>query len=258
MTIGTNPVAASLGPLELEWVSLFIVAGIALAGGLSIWRARPLGLSVGNGYGLALRAVIWGLVGGRLFHIVDNWDFYSSVPLKVFAIGTGGISLWGAILVGSLGLAFSARKQRLPLRKLADVAALPALAGQALGRVGDALVGERLADVSSLPWSVTYLHPDSVSYSVEAASRHPVALYELVWDVAVLGVLWRWRGRLHHDGALFVAYLAAYAAGRFVISFMRLDPVWFLGFQQAQVLSLAVLSTALWVAWRWRGQAAGA
>ena len=252
MSIGLDPIVV-IGPLPIGWVTLFILAGLAIGGGLVLRWATPLGVGAGAVYGLVLQAVVWGLVGARLLHVLDYCSFYSEAPFQAMYVWIGGLSLWGGILGGVLGAGLYARRTGMPVWRLVDVAALAAVAGQAVARIGDVLTGERLAKATSLPWGVTYTHPDSVSYTSELTQLHPVGLYELLWDAVLLVVLWRFRTRLRPDGALFVAYLAGYAAGRFIISFARLDPVLMLGLQQAQVVGIAVLVTCGVLFWRWRG-----
>ena len=252
MSIGLDPVVVAIGPLPVGWVTLFILAGLAVGGWLALRWAAQLGIGAGAAYGVVLQAVVWGLVGARLLHVLDYWSFYSEVPFQAVYVWTGGLSLWGGILGGALSAGLYARRAGMPVWRLGDVAALAALAGQAVARVGDVLTGERLAKATSLPWGITYTHPDSVSYTGELMRLHPVGLYELLWDAALLVVLWRFRTRIRPDGALFVAYLAGYAAGRTIISFARLDPVLVLGLQQAQVVGIAVLVACGVLLWRWR------
>jgi phosphatidylglycerol:prolipoprotein diacylglycerol transferase len=257
MTIGLDPYVVSIGPLLLGWVNLFTLAGVTLGVVLALRWAKAVGVSLSAGYGVALRAVVWGLVAARLFHVADYWGFYSAVPWRTLDVVTGGLSLWGAILGGAVGAAVYAHRVGLPVRLLADAAALAALVAQALGRVGELLAGELMAKATALPWGITYTHPGSVSYGTDPVRLHPVALYEMLWDAALLAVLWRYRRRLRPDGALFVAYLAGYAAGRSAISFARLDPVLVLGLQQAQVVGLAVLAWCGYALWRWHRQRIG-
>ena len=241
MTIGLDPVLFNLGPLEVGWVTLTTLTGIVVAVWLALTWARTLGISVSVGYGVALRAVVWGLVGARLFHVLDHWDFYRSAPWQTVYLGTGGLSLWGALIVGAAGAMLYARGKGMAVRRLADLVVPALLVGQMIGRLGDLLAGERLAKATSLLWSVTYSHPGSASYQAELVSLHPVAAYELLWDALLLGVLWHWRARLRPDGMRFATYLVGYAAGRFLISFVRLDPVLVGGLQQAQVIAVVVL-----------------
>ena len=71
---------------------------------------------------------------------------------------------------------------------------------------------------------------------------HPVVVYEIIWNMLVLGLIWTLRGRLAPPGMLFAVYLLLYALGRFFIQFLRLDRVWFGGLQEAHIIALIVLA----------------
>ncbi len=82
---------------------------------------------------------------------------------------------------------------------------------------------------------------------------HPYPVYELLFDLAVLGLLWRLRYVYRADGLLFLTYAGVYAAGRFLLTFFRMEQVWFLGLQEAHIIALAVLVAAVpLLAWRLR------
>jgi prolipoprotein diacylglyceryltransferase len=188
--------------------------------------------------------------------VADYWGFYSGVPLEALYVWNGGLALWGGVLGATAGGLWHARRRGMPLGRLADVSAAAGLWGMALGRLGDLLAGERPATPTSLPWGVEYAHPDSAAY-IDGVAVHPAALYEMLLDVAVVGVLWRLgarrrAGRPVSEGASFVLAIALYAVGRFFIGFVRVDPS-LLGLQQAQWVALAVLAGAAAYAWReWR------
>lgn len=146
----------------------------------------------------------------------------------------GGIGLFGAIVGGSLSGYLAARRLGVPAGPIADLAAPGLLLGQAIGRIGDLINGEHLSLPTSLPWGVMYVHPDS------PGSRnpvHPAVGYELLWDLAVLGVLFGLRHRLPAGGTYW-SYLLLYSGGRFAISFLRLDPVQLFGLQLSQFVAL--------------------
>ena len=249
--IGLDPDMFDLGPVPVTWVGFFTMAGVAVGVLLVLVWGRKRGLAVGQLYGAALWAVLGGFVGARALHALDFWGFYQALPLRVFYIWSCGLALWGAILGGALGGLLYAWRHGMPVRRVADLAALAALVGQAVGRFGDVLVGERLARGTSWPWGIVYTHRDSVSYASPEVARHPVAAYELLWDVAVFALLWRLRPRLRPEGSVFVSYLGLYAVGRLLVGFVLLDKVWWLGLGEAQVVGLGVLALAAVAFWLW-------
>ena len=254
MTLSIDPHV--FGSALLTWVSLFTLGGIALTVGLLLRGAGKLPASRSAVYAVALRAVLWGMLGARLFHVVDYAGLYADAPLRALYLWSGGLSLWGGVLAAVAGGLWHARRRGIALGRFADAAAVAGLWGIALGRLGDLLVGERPAEPTTLPWGVAYGHPDAAAH-VDGVAVHPVALYEGLLVLAVLGLLWMLRtGRLARfvrgplpEGATFAAAAAAYAAGRFVITFARTDPT-LLGLQQAQWIALAVLAGVAYYAWR--------
>jgi prolipoprotein diacylglyceryltransferase len=118
---------------------------------------------------------------------------------------------------------------------IADLAAPGLLLGQALGRIGDVINGEHLSVSANLPWSVLYLHADSPGSRFPV---HPAVGYELVWDLVTLGLLYVLARRVLPPGTLYWSYLVLYSVGRFLLSFLRLDPVRLAGLQISQVAAM--------------------
>ncbi|MSQ11826.1 MAG: hypothetical protein EXR48_03940 [Dehalococcoidia bacterium] len=194
-------------------------------------------------YGIAIWAVIGGIVGSRIVHVIDDWDFYQANPEEIVAIWNGGIALWGAILGGLIGGVAAARFYKVPAGKLADITALAMLPGQAIGRIGDLINGEHISKITDVPWGVVWSHPDSPTFRTYGlAATHPTVAYELLYDLLLFALLWTFvRERLKPDGMLFVAYLAFYAFGRFFMQFYRVDRVWAAGLQEAHFISLGII-----------------
>ena len=247
MTIALHPYALGL-PL-LTWAGLFGIVG-ALVGGWLFLRAAPkFGTGIRGAYGIVLASVLAGFVGARVLHMADYADFYSKAPFHAVYLWNGGLSLWGGVLGGLLGGLALARQRGLEVARVADAAAAPALIGLVVGRLGDFLAGSRAAEASSLPWAVAYTNESATAFA-DGAAVHPVAMYELLLDALIAAAIWRWRHAAPR-GALLPVALAAWAAGRFVIAFVRVDPER-LGMQQAQWIGLlVVVGVGLW-AWRSR------
>ena len=257
MTISIDPHV--FGSPFITWVALFTLAGIAL--GLALMMGR-LGNSAAWGrrrelYSVGLWAVFWGLVGARLFHVIDFWDFYSTAPFQSLYLWSGGLSLWGALLVGGGGALWHARRRGFQVKAFADSLAIAGLAGLAVGRIGDLISGERPGTGTSWPWAVEYTHPASESFAgAPGIGTHPIEAYELLLALAVLGVVlamtgrlgsvgraaWRWS--LLPEGASLVAAGGMLAAGRFVIGFVRTEST-MAGLMQSQWVAIAVLLGAV-------------
>ncbi|MCY4581378.1 MAG: prolipoprotein diacylglyceryl transferase [Chloroflexi bacterium] len=247
MTISYGPYA--FGSPFITWAALFMLAGILVGGALFIRGTSRYGLERRTAFGIVLFSVFGGLLGARLFHILDYLDFFTAAPFHAVYLWEGGFSLWGGVLGGLAAGLWKAGREGLVRAEIADAAVAPGVLGLAVGRLGGFIGGDPAAAGSSLPLAVTYDHPHSVAFA-DGAAVHPVALYEMLWNIAVALCVVRW-GRCVPTGVLMPLALAGWGAGRFVIAFVRLDPVT-VGLQQAQWMGLLVVAAVLLWAWRSR------
>ncbi|MBI2917893.1 MAG: prolipoprotein diacylglyceryl transferase [Chloroflexi bacterium] len=243
ITIGLDPIIFRVGSFTVAWHGVFTAVAVFVGVYVAARLARRVALVPEVVYSVALWAVPGGVVGARLFHVIDYWSFYAANPVQILAINEGGLAIWGAVIGGTVAGILYAWLRRLPVGRLMDLASLGIILAQATGRIGDIINGEHFARESGLPWAVVYTHPNSPSFG--RAPQHPAVAYELVMDLAIFGVLWvLWR-RLRPDGALMLVYFSLYALGRFLVSFLREEKVVLLGMQQAQVVSLLILAVTL-------------
>ena len=250
IVVGINPNIIDTGSFVLSWHGFFTFVAVALAVGLVARWGRREGIVADTVYSVAVWAVIGGIVGARAFHVIDRWDYYGQNLGQVLAFWQPGLAIYGAIIGGFLGGAtyiwvshYFGRLKALSVGHLADIAAPALLIGQAVGRIGDVINGEHLAKTTDLPWGFIYSHYASRSnaqYGLIAS--HPAVAYEIIWDMVVLAVIWKLRGRLRPHGMLFALYGMLYALGRFFLQFLRLEKEWFAGLQEAHIVSLIVLA----------------
>lgn len=206
-------------------------------------EAARRGISEDDALYVALWALPAAFVGARLLHIVDAWEYYTTAPLQIVAFQEGGLAIYGGLLGGMAGGALAARRRGLLSWKLLDAAAPGMILGQAIGRMGCFLNGDHQGPPANLPWATSYVNPGSLA--PDSLPRHPAQLYELIYDLAVLGLLLMLRGRLRRDGVLFTIYAALYSFGRFWISALREDAPFLLGLKEAQVVSVAAFLLAV-------------
>ena len=228
-----------LGPVPIRAYALCIIAGIVVAilWGERRWQAR--GGRPGTVTDIAAFAVPFGLVGGRLYHVATDWEKYfgpGGNPVDALKIWQGGLGIWGAIALGSLGAWIGCRRRGIPLPAVADAVAPAIVVAQAIGRLGNWFNQELYGGPTSLPWGLEIrvrVNPDTgaldplggIAQGPPVEIVHPTFLYELLWclGVAVLVVWADRRFRLGH-GRAFALYVAGYTAGRFWIELMRTDP----------------------------------
>lgn len=244
--IGIGPNLVNFGNFLVSWHGFFSFIAVAVAVYL-VGRWAPLkGIDPDAVYSIAIFAIIGGIIGARLVHVIDHWDFYQQNPADVFAIWAGGIGLWGGILGGFLGGAAYALVAKQPVGVIADLTAPAMLFVQTIGRLGDIVNGEHCARATDFILGFVWTNPASDARNCGAegvgVAVQPVIAYEMIWNMLALLVIWKLRGRLRPDGMLFVVYLALYSVGRFMISFARTDKVWALGMQEAHFIALLVLA----------------
>ncbi len=246
-----------VGSFILSWHGFFSFVAVAAAVVL-VGRWAPMrGVDPDAIYSIAIWAIIGGVVGARVVHVVDNWGpIYSQNPGQIFAIYSGGIGLWGGILGGFLGGAAYAMYAKFPVGVIADLTAPVMLFSQSIGRIGDFINGEHCANATDLSIGFLWTNAQTVaavckdggpvisSEGVVAglnSAVQPVIAYEVIWNMLALIVVWKLIGRLKPDGMLFALYLALYSVGRFGVTFLREDRVWGLGMQEAHYIALLVL-----------------
>lgn len=250
ITIGLDPVLLHLGPLAIRWYGLGYLLGIAIGARVAWPYARRAGLTDEQLWQLLSLGVPAGIVGGRLYYVVQNdLGAYLARPAEILAIWHGGMAFFGAIFAALLLVAALARWQGFPLWPTLDAAALFAVLGQAFGRIGNIVNGDVVGYPTMLPWGTAYAHPDSFAPAL-GVPYQPAAAYELIFNLLFFAALYRWRDRLA-PGWLCLTYLAGYCVGQFAIFFLRDNVVIALGLKQAQWTALALLIpvglAALWL-----------
>jgi prolipoprotein diacylglyceryl transferase len=218
----------SLGPVPVRAYALFIIAGIFLA----IWLGERRWVARGGRPGDVTEVATWmvpfGIVGGRIYHVITSPQAYfgdGGEPIKALYIWQGGLGIWGAIAFGGVGAWIGCRRRGIPLPAFADALAPGIVLAQALGRMGNYFNQELYGRATDLPWAVEVDPEHRPAASPQLATYHPTFLYELLWDVGVAGlVIWADRRfRLGH-GRAFALYVAAYTVGRGWIEGLRVDP----------------------------------
>jgi phosphatidylglycerol:prolipoprotein diacylglycerol transferase len=233
-----------IGPFAIAWHGVFTAVGILFGVWLPLRLIRPR-ISEDDATAVATWGVIGGIVGARLVHVIDQWQYYLANPLQIFLIWTGGIAIWGGAIGGVLAGLFVGIRRKLPIGFGADAAAPGIALGMAIGRIGDIINGEHHAVPcdESQGLCVGYTHPDTLG---QPGPVHLVVGYDLLWNlVSVLGAL-ALRRRGLPDGLIFWLAAAWYAVGRLVLGFLRIaDPTYALGLREDQVIAIVVLAVAI-------------
>lgn len=248
--IGLDPELFEVAGLEITWHGLFTALGVVVGVAVAAAFARRVGYREEMIYNVALALVIGGIIGARGLYVIENWgDGPGQVDSlgEVLSINTGGISIYGALIggtVGAWGYAVLAKVPNIP--RGADVAVMGAILGMATGRIGCFINGDIFAETTSLPWGVLYTHSGSPGFQAGfTEAQHPAVAYELLGDVVIFLVLALIYSRVRRDGVTFFSWVLLYGALRVGVSFLRLDDLVWMGLRTAQLIAIVTMALAV-------------
>ena len=249
--ININPVIVHLGPFALHWYGLMYVVAILMG----LFVAQRYAVRKGITQAIIYRTLWWciaaGLIGGRLYFVVQQPDFvsyYLAHPQHILATWEGGMAFFGAIFLIIPVLIWRARAERIHPLVLIDAGVLFAAAGQIFGRIGNLINGDIIGYRSTLPWSTVYQNHSSWACQIATTCNVPVqpaAGYELLSNVVLLALMFYLARRVRRPGVLMFVYLYGYALTQFLLFFVRDNLIvsffglhW--GLKQAQWTSIVV------------------
>lgn len=243
ITVSLDPVLLEIAGIPiLRWYSLAITIAIFVAVWLINREFHRKGLDTSNYAGIATWAIVLGIIGARLMHVFDEWDYYSQNLGQIVEIYEGGLAIWGAVIGGFIGVFIGTRVYHLPLLQVIDAVAPGLVAAQAIGRIGNIVNGDAwgAATGSDPLFAFVYTNPESyIPDRLLNVPTHPYPVYDMVLNLAVLALLLWIRKKDIPHGSLFAIYLVVYGIGRFFIhGWFREENIWALGMQQAQFFSL--------------------
>ncbi|WP_431678027.1 prolipoprotein diacylglyceryl transferase [Kitasatospora sp. KL5] len=215
-----------LGPVPLRAYAFCIIIGVVVAVWLGSRRWVARGGAKHTVGDIAVWAVPFGLIGGRLYHVITDHQLYfgdGRNPWNAFKIWEGGLGIWGAIALGAVGAWIGCRRRGVPLPAYADAIAPGIALAQAFGRWGNWFNQELYGKPTTLPWGLE-IHKVEADGTVVDGVFHPTFLYESLWCVGVaLLVIWADRRFTLGHGRAFALYVAAYTVGRFWTEWLRID-----------------------------------
>jgi prolipoprotein diacylglyceryl transferase len=219
----------NLGPVPLRAYALLIILGIVVA----VWLGNKRYVARGGAHGAILDIAIWavpfGIVGGRIYHVLSDWQIYfgegGSGWAGAIRIWDGGLGIWGAVAFGALGAWIGARRLGVALPPVADAIAPGIALAQAIGRWGNYFNQELYGSPTELPWGLEISEGNRPNTFIDSVTFHPTFLYESLWLIGVaLVVMWADRRFRMGHGRVFALYVLLYTVGRLWIELLRVDP----------------------------------
>ncbi|UKA60405.1 prolipoprotein diacylglyceryl transferase [Arthrobacter sp. FW306-2-2C-D06B] len=221
------------GTLRIHAYALCILLGIILGLWLTAVRWKRRGTPEGSLWDIAIWAIPFGIVGGRLYHVISSPDAYFGPGFNgtgdlslIPQIWRGGLGIWGAVVLGVIGAWIGCRRSGVKLTAFLDAAAPGLLLAQAIGRWGNWFNQELFGGPTTLPWGLQ-IDPNSPNFPAGMPSDtlfHPTFLYESLWNIIGVVVLLVLDRRFHfRRGRLFWLYAIYYTLGRVWIEALRID-----------------------------------
>ena len=237
--------------VELKTFGLMFALGFLGAGAVLTRRLNELGKPVDWAYEIVFAGLLGGLVGSRLYYLVEHSDEFSDDPLGTIFSGSGLVWYGGAI-GGALAVGAWAWRRGFFERGLLDLCAVPLALGYAIGRVGCQISGDGdYGEPWDGPWAMAY--PDGAVPTDQEV--HPTPIYETLAMGLAAWLLWRWRDRFA-PGVLFAGYLVFAGVERFLVELVRRNDSVVAGLTAPQLQSLVLLAAG--GAWAWLAYRRGA
>ena len=255
--------------VDIAFYGCIIALGMILGIALVCYIAKTSGQDYNEYIDFALYAIIFSVIGARLYYVIFSWDYYGKHPNEILNIREGGLAIYGGVIAGVLVCLIYTRVKKLSFKKIADTAVYGLILGQIIGRWGNFFNREAFGgvakDFSPLmmkiffgdKYSISQV-PDAVRQGMETLKGktlseigyiqvQPTFLYESLWNLCVLILMLAFRKKKKFDGEILLWYLLGYGTGRAIIEGMRTDqlimPV--TGWPVSQALSIVVAAVAL-------------
>jgi phosphatidylglycerol:prolipoprotein diacylglycerol transferase len=239
-----DPICFHLGPRPVYWYGIMVAAAFLACMLHLTWRGKKEGRPAAFVSDLGFWIMVCAILGARAAYVVANWGKFTEAPGEIIRIDKGGLVFYGGFLGAWLATVIFARVRRESLWSLWDFLATTIPLGHAIGRLGCFLNSCCYGAEGRFPWSVF----------MEGRWRHPVQLYEALFNLALFAFLNWFYPRRRRDGRVAALYLMLYPLGRFCLEFFRGDErLGWLGLNAAQWTSLLLILCGL-AFWHWRSR----
>ncbi len=236
--ISLDPIIFTIGHFAVRWYSLILVSAVAVGTWLTAREAGRRGFREDDIYDAALWILAGGLIGARLFHVLDHWSHeYSTNLVRALYIWEGGLAIWGAVVGGLIAAGIVAWRRGWNFPRLLDAGAPGLVLAQAIGRIACVITGDAMGKPTTGPFGFAYTSSNALVPRL-GVYYTPMPVYELFTNLAIFALLWRLRKRSWPDGRLFLIYLALYSVERFFLAFTSSYQILAFGLTQSQVIAV--------------------
>ena len=241
--------------LDIAFYGIIIACGMLLGLVIATRDARRRGQNPDDYSDFALYAIIFSIIGARLYYVIFSWDLYKDNPIQILNIRGGGLAIYGGVIAAALTLYFFCKIKKKSFLEMADTGVLGLVTGQILGRWGNFFnmeaFGSYTNNLFAMQLRKDLVNPAMISENlinnivnvngVEYIQVHPTFLYESTWNLFLLIFLLWYRKKQTFKGEIFYLYLGGYGLGRFIIEGLRTDSLMLFGTGIAVSQGLALL-----------------
>ncbi len=250
---------------DVYWYGIFIGLGVIFGVTFAMLEAKRTRQDPDLYVDFVIYALIFAILGARLYYVAFSWDFYSQNPAKIFAIREGGLAIYGGIIGAVLTAIVYCKKKKVDFWLLADTACPSIAFGQMMGRWGNFFNREAFGGFTdglfAMRLRVDQVRAGDISADVmahimdfggmEYIQVHPTFLYESIWNLCLFLLLVLYRPKKKFPGQIFGLYFLGYALGRVWIEGLRTDQLMVGGFAVSQLLSAAIiLASVVFLIWK--------
>lgn len=226
-----DPIAFSIGSIDIRWYGVLIATGMMLAVFISMRRASKHQIDKEDLLDVILFAIPAGIIGARLYYVIFSWDYYGANPSEILNFRGGGLAIHGGLIGGILVAWIVCRYKKINILNGLDLV-IPGIAlAQSIGRWGNFFNSEAHGGPTDLPWGIM----------VDGVKVHPTFLYESIWCFMLFILLLVLDSKPHFQGKIICLYGILYSIERFFVEGLRTDSLMIGPFKQAQLLSLTVI-----------------
>ena len=245
ITISIDPIIFGIGHFAIRWYSLILLAAITVGLWLTAREAERKGFKKDDVYDAATWIIVAGIVGARLFHVLDHWSHeYAMNPIRALYIWEGGLAIWGAIVGGVIAGAVVAWRRGWYFPRFLDAAAPALVLAQAIGRIACVITGDAMGKPTNGPFGFAYTNSSAMVPQL-GVYYTPMPVYEFIINLGIFTVLWQLRKRNWPDGKLFLTYLILYSIERFFLAFTSSYRIIAFGLTQSQIMAVLAFAIGL-------------
>lgn len=267
------PKLFQLGPIPIYSYGLMLGICFIVASWLLQREFKRKKLEEGAAVNITFIALVGGVIGSKLLFVIEEWRSITSMPAsKIFStdglFSPAGLTFYGGLILATALIYFYSRAKKIPFLRICDAAAPSLAIGYGIARIGCHLSGDGdyglpvSEFMSWVPWGTDYSKgtlPPSVAFrGSDIAAKfggvvpdntlcHPTPVYEFILGAVIFWLLWRKRDIFLGDGKLFGLYLILSGASRLLVEFIRLNPRYFLGLSEAQLISVVLIGLGIWL-----------